>query len=145
MPSHDERFWRKVTRTPGCWIWTGSRTQSGTGYGQFWTKGRLQPAHRVAWEFQNGLIPAGKRLLHRCDNKPCVRPSHLFLGSQSDNLVDMVLKGRRASLKLTPTMVREIRSLAALGLPSSLVSRRYRINPSHARHVASGRAWAHVR
>src|SRR5690349_16079301 len=90
-----ERFWAKVRKTTACWLWTAG--DNGLGYGLIGEGGRgcrRLYAHRVSWEIHNGPIPKGMSVLHRCDNPPCVRPDHLWLGTQGDNLRDMVAKGR---------------------------------------------------
>jgi HNH endonuclease len=89
-------FWSKVIRSEGdgCWIWTGA--MSGDGYGQLGVLGWRTGAHRFSYELTNGAIESGLRVLHRCDNPPCVRPNHLFVGTQADNVLDMVSKGRRS-------------------------------------------------
>lgn len=90
--SIEERFWAKATSGDGCWEWMGPRV--GIGYGSFWANGKTVRAHRLAWELVNGPIPTGLSVLHRCDNPPCVRPDHLFIGTNADNSKDMVQKGR---------------------------------------------------
>jgi hypothetical protein len=87
-----ERFWAKVGKTESCWLWTGSRL--GRGYGMFRHNGKTVKAHRIAWELEYGPVPQGLYVLHTCDNPPCVRPEHLFLGTQFANMRDMVSKGR---------------------------------------------------
>lgn len=87
-----ERFWAHVAQSEGCWEWQASVFR--TGYGQFRDGGRSMRAHRVAWELVNGPIPEGLHVCHRCDNRKCVRPDHLFLGTRSDNMQDMSAKGR---------------------------------------------------
>lgn len=72
-----------------CWNWAGSR--SGSGYGQFWDGARSIPAH---WFLLTKRPGRGKEACHRCDNKLCVRPSHIFIGTRSDNMRDCVSKGR---------------------------------------------------
>ena len=87
------RFYALVgERGEGCWEWAGSRNNK--GYGQFRADGRLHLAHRVAYELEIGAVPQGSLVLHRCDNRRCVNPRHLFLGSALDNTRDMVAKGR---------------------------------------------------
>lgn len=88
------RFWEKVTRSnEGCWTWQGSRNES--GYGVLLVRGRKLVAHRVSWEVIFGPVPDGMLVLHRCDNPPCVRPDHLFIGTHMDNIQDCIAKGRR--------------------------------------------------
>lgn len=87
------RFNKFVREDPnGCWIWIGGKTSD--GYGKFYLNGIKRRAHRVAWVIRNGQIPEGLNVLHNCDNPSCVNPDHLFLGTQIDNIIDMVSKGR---------------------------------------------------
>lgn len=88
-----ERFWARVNRTDGCWLWTGEASAH-FGYGRLNVKGRRTRAHRFSWELANGPIPVGKFLLHSCDNPLCVRPDHLRLGDQAENMRDMHARGR---------------------------------------------------
>ena len=76
----------------GCWLWVGAI--SGSGYGRVFHEGRMWQAHRLSWVQFNGDIPDGTFVCHRCDTPSCVNPSHLFLGSPRDNVMDMVAKGR---------------------------------------------------
>lgn len=86
-------FWRKVIKTQGCWNWAGTVLNK-RGYGQFCHNGKISMAHRYSWELTNGVIRNGLNVLHRCDNRKCVNPKHLWLGTLEDNMRDMVLKGR---------------------------------------------------
>ena len=88
-----DRFWSKVDQTgTGCWEWQGTRMAA--GYGKFSYQGKSMYAHRMAWQLSNGSIPEGLYVLHRCDNPSCVRPVHLFLGTQRVNMHDAIEKGR---------------------------------------------------
>jgi hypothetical protein len=84
---------RSTVRTSGCWEW--QQTIDASGYGRLTRAGRQGvKAHRVAWECANGPIPDGLWVLHRCDNRRCVNPEHLYVGDRADNMADMVERGR---------------------------------------------------
>lgn len=99
------RFWPKVDKDGPipehrpelgpCWVWTAGRFPD--GYGQFAVERIPRHAHRLSWAMANGPIADGLLVLHHCDNRPCVNPGHLFLGTHKDNMRDMVAKGRAAS------------------------------------------------
>ena len=127
-----------------CWIWTRATTW---GYGVLWFRGRLEKAHRVAWILKYGRIQRGKWVLHRCDNPPCVRWSHLFLGTHRDNMADANRKGRTAkgerhpTAKLTEAQVRAIRAAAdpyALG-------RAFGITNCPIHRIIHRMTWKHVK
>jgi len=142
------RFWSNVERSAGCWEWQASK--SDTGYGCFYD-GRAYHAHRYSWALANGPIPPGLLVLHRCDNRACVNPEHLFLGSHRDNSVDMVGKGRNhthdtagerhGEAKLTDEAVREIRTSALTG---RALAAKFGVTESAVSLVRRGRAWRHV-
>lgn len=86
-------FWSSVDKSGDCWIWTGPIGRG--GYGKYWAgDGQHQSVHRYSWAIANGPIPEGMVVCHHCDNKKCVRPVHLFAGTQKDNMHDMMAKGR---------------------------------------------------
>lgn len=100
-----ERFWAKVRITPTCWIWNEKSRIRGRGY--FFLNGKTILASRAVWEIERGPIPEGLCVLHHCDNPACVKTKpdaaypegHLFLGTQADNIADMVAKGRNCNQK----------------------------------------------
>jgi len=144
-----DRFWEKVKRVEGdgCWEWQASICMT---YGQFdW---RFEPkAHRMAWVLTYGPIPLGLDVLHQCDNRICVRPSHLFLGTQADNAADMVAKGRSCRgtavnlAKLNEAIVRHIRSVYD-GREYSYRSlgRKYGVSFRSIAAIVKGETWRHV-
>lgn len=92
----EERFLKLIDKNcfehKNCWCWTGGTYSN--GYGTFHFKGKQTGAHRVSWELTNGTIPKGFLILHKCDNRLCVNPNHLFLGSHKDNMQDCIKKRR---------------------------------------------------
>lgn len=99
--SPEDRFWAKVKKTRKCWIWTGAKLP--TGYGRLGIEYKTVAAHRYSYELHIGTIPDGMFVCHSCDNPPCVRPEHLFLGNGLVNMRDASVKGR--ILKKTPKFV----------------------------------------
>lgn len=92
MQDIKDRFLDKVMYTDSCWIWTAATLHN--GYGCFRTDYRTESAHRVAWQLFRGPIPDDMHVLHKCDVRCCVNPSHLFLGTNADNIRDRNAKGR---------------------------------------------------
>lgn len=143
-----DRFWAKVRKSDGCWEWTAAIFQT-RGYGQFQLDGKPHRAHRVSFAWANGPIPDGQQVLHRCDNRRCVRPDHLFLGTQMDNITDMFTKRRENKAhgeghyraRLTDEDVRDIRASRRSSQEEGLARG---MNASAIRAIRRRVRWAHV-
>lgn len=144
-----KRFMRKVdiSNPDGCWVWIGYRNRY--GYGCFGLNGVTRAAHRVIYGLAVAEIPPGMCVLHRCDNPACVRPSHLFIGTQADNMVDRKSKGRapagdaHRSSKLTSEVVGEIRRrYAAGGVSQRVLAREYGVSQQNISGIVAGYFWA---
>ena len=156
-PPAAERFWAKVEKTEGCWNWTGAA--AGPGYGQF-NPERKSPinAHRYSWKLAHGEIPDGTHVCHTCDNRLCVRPGHLFLGTPTDNRADMVGKDRQPppetfsmpgerhpNARLTDDSVRQIRTRYATGsVTQRELAAEFHIAPSLVSMIVTRKAWKHI-
>jgi hypothetical protein len=144
---------RVVITDNECWEWQGAKDPK--GYGFVKRDKRNLKAHRYAYELANGPIPDGLMVCHTCDNPSCCNPSHLWLGTNRDNILDAVRKGRHRSnvpsgerhplSKLTDEHVREIR--AAYGTQAyshTAFAKRFGVDPSTIGRVARGAQWKHV-
>ncbi len=145
----EERFWAKVQRGPDCWEWTAHTAGLGYGSMRVWRDGRWahEYAHRVAWILTHGPIPAGLQVCHHCDNPLCVRPDHLFLGTQRDNMRDKIAKGRHPRgeqsplAKLTAGSVLRARELVAAGATRSSIARSLGVSGTTIEDAVKGRTW----
>jgi hypothetical protein len=149
-------FWEKTEKAGAteCWEWSSCKNNG--GYGQLAVTGRSESAHRVSWVIEHGEIPHsegyhGTCVLHRCDNRSCVNPGHLFLGTQKDNMNDMDAKGRENRPKgidhhravLTDEDVRRIRTIgkAVTGLA---LADEFGVHPSQISRILNRRSWSHI-
>lgn len=144
--SIEERFWSWVKKGKGraCWEWLGGRSD---GYGKFWAS-EARPrerAPRYAFELENGPIPKGLWVLHRCDNPGCVNPKHLELGTPKDNQRQKWERGRaRGISRLNDADVAEILRLAAEGIEIWALGRKYKVPQSTIEAIVTGRRWKRV-
>lgn len=126
------------------------RSIHSAGYGQIWHIARNLSTHRVAYELFIGPIPDGLLVLHKCDNRLCVRPEHLFLGTNLDNAKDRMKKGRQATgqgngkARMTKTAIREVRQRCACGETQAVVAAEFGIGIRHVQDLVAKRKRASV-
>lgn len=154
-----DRFWSRVAKggIDDCWNWiAGIGTH---GYGRMSVDGCPESSHRISWQLNNGPIPQGLHVLHRCDNRICCNPNHLFLGTNLDNINDMVSKNRQAKSPhkpakrgeensravLTKDQVVEIRQRCASGESQDLLAEIYGVSQGHISNVYRRVTWKHVK
>lgn len=142
-----DRFWKHVDKAGDCWVWTAYIAPHGYGALQISKSIGPRSAHRVSWEVNRGPIPAGVYVLHKCDNRKCVNPAHLFLGTQAENMRDMVSKGRSlrgekcGRRKLNAVQVDEIRLHTLLKVPQKDIAAKYGITRENVRLITNGKYW----
>lgn len=163
------RFWTKVAEQPGrngCWLWTGDKNAGGYGMTSFRTRNVL--VHRLAFRAFRGIIPGKLCVLHECDVRNCIRPSHLWTGTHKDNSEDMLRKGRHwvrsgdqhglrlhpesvrrgeqsGTAKLTSGQVKEIRALYAKGVYQYMIAGKFGIAQGQVSRIVLKQRWAHIK
>jgi len=148
------RFHSKVDTSGKCWNWTAGK--DAYGYGQFSLDGKPQKAHRVAYELAHGTLDESLLICHTCDNRSCVKPSHLFTGTHKDNTSDMYSKGRECApphkqgsahgcAKLTEADIPGIRDRLKEGLTQVEIAKEYNISRSQIGAIKNGKNWRHVK
>lgn len=136
----------------GCIEWQGCVIR---GYGQIRVrkpKNKLFLTHRLSWSLKHGEIPEGIDVCHKCDNPKCINTDHLFLGTRSENMKDMVSKGRQGNTrgersgmaKLDTQAVVEIKKLCLSGVTQAVVASRYGVHPAHVSRIFSNKRWSHL-
>lgn len=156
-PAHNrstpDKFMAKVNKTDSCWLWTGGTNH--IGYGIVGYHGKAYKAHRLSWTINVGPIPDGLKVLHRCDVRNCVRPDHLFLGTQDDNMKDCATKGRIVSVprygeqnarsKMTADGVRKMREIYARGgIGQKNLGKMFGVTAMTVNRIVRGQLWKQI-
>jgi len=142
------RLLRKAVKTDsGCWKYTGGL--NGRGYGNIWVDGTTRSAHVVSYELHKGPIPAGMNVCHSCDNKKCINPRHLFLGTTQDNIDDMIAKGRDGFKRerngralLTEEDVVAVREMLRQNKTQQYIADQYNVSRGTISAIGTGRNWS---
>ena len=146
----EERFWSRVDTSGKCWEWIGRKSPE--GYGRFWDGDKDTTAHRFAYSLVYGAIPDGMFICHHCDNPGCVRTSHLFMGTHSDNMRDSIAKGRHVDnrgerhglSRLCENDIYEIRRLRSLGIEQKILAKMWRICRPNVSLIVTRKRWKHI-
>lgn len=149
------RFWKKVniTQDDGCWEWTAGTFSN--GYGQFYDGKNKIGAHRFAYQEKYGVLPKEIKVCHKCDNRICVRQSHMFPGTQLDNLLDMIQKGRKINADskgelngravATEEIVLKMRILYSEGKTKASIAREFGISETQTTRIINGESWSYLK
>lgn len=136
-----------------CWNWIGCKGRQ--GYGNIRVDNKTMLSHRARWQDEHGEIPGGMVVCHTCDNPSCCNPRHLWLGTQQENVADMIEKGRFPTpvgrkgesshlAKLAPSDIAGILAMRAAGIPRKEVAAQVGVSPSHVWRIETGKAWRHI-
>ena len=144
------RFWSKVSvgKEKDCWPWRAYKDRG--GYGSFYLDKMPQKAHRVAWELAIGPIPLGMCVLHKCDQRDCCNPAHLFCGTLADNSSDMIAKGRSAKgsnhggAKLDEMDVKWIKYWLGKGYIQKDIAGAFGVDRTTVGYIKRGKSWKHL-
>ncbi len=146
-----EKFWQKVDKTApnGCWNWMAGCTSG--GYGEFWFGKKIWSTHRLAWWLTYGYIPKNKMILHKCDNRRCVNPEHLYPGTNTDNMRDRLNRGKcprgetHPNSKMTVKKVIELRQRYAAGNETVMeLGLIYGMSQSSVSNIINKVQWGHI-
>jgi len=145
-----EKFEARMTVTPGCWLWNGTKDYK--GYGVIYASKRRRFAHRFSYELYVGEIPPGLCICHKCDNPGCVNPDHLWAGTNQENVDDKMKKGRwgcgerKPGQKLSYAKLQDsdIYAIRADARCYTAIARQYGVMVTHIRDIKLRLAWAHL-
>jgi HNH endonuclease len=143
--NYEWKFWNKVNRTDpsGCWIWKGTKDKD--GYGRFKYNSKRIMAHRIAYLFTHGYLPSDARVCHACDNTSCCNPHHLFLGSDSDNIIDCIIKKRHSNCKLSVDEISPIKNAIYNGSSVKDVAEKYNVSQVTIYNVLNEATWWYIK
>ena len=152
MKTADQKFWERVQKSDGCWLWTGEKNNQGYGRLAFGGRGNRKRimAHRLSLELHGVPLSAGAVVMHRCDTPLCVNPAHLAVGTQTENLADMRAKmrhnlgERNGRATTTAEQAQGIAGDLAAGIGPTEAARRNGVSRSVVQHIKSGSRWAHL-
>lgn len=148
MKNTQDDFWSNVNKTDGCWEW--KRAKNKRGYGVYSFENKKQLTHRLSYMFTHGELPSSILVCHKCDNPKCVNPDHLFAGTQTDNMNDMVIKGSGRNNYNRKISIEDIKIIRAKyphcpkdGTVKEL-AKKYGINESSMTKIINRKTYKHI-
>ena len=150
MKNYLDRIEKNLAYEPntGCWLWTAGINDD--GYARMLFNGKARYVHRIVYEFRRGKIPVGLFALHSCDTPSCVNPDHIFLGTQTDNMIDKTRKGRayrgvnHYRAKLDEYQIKAIRSIGK-SLTIAQMAKYFKIDYCAIRNILMNKTWKHIK
>lgn len=134
-------FLEKIEKTETCWVWLGAPDPNGYGAVKYF--GIKKGAHVISWKLYKG-DNGDKWVLHKCDNRLCVNPDHLFLGDRSDNMIDCVIKERLHKAKIDVALVKLIKRKIQMGIYCKSIAKELKLPIDLVKNIKSGKSWRHV-
>ena len=151
-PPIEQRLLDGIEKDPktNCWEWQKATTAN--GYGHLWCNGKLEYAHRIsAMLYLNFNISSKMCVLHKCDNKPCINPKHLFIGTNQDNVTDKMKKGRgtigekHGLARLTEIQIRQIKKEYVPRIKTArALAKKYKVSQKHIYQIVHNKRWRHI-
>ncbi len=152
------RILGSIIKKNGCWEWQDSVHQNGYAYATTYETNKKEHVHRISYRIFVSEIAEGIYVCHKCDNRKCINPDHLFLGTAKENMQDAKSKGRmehvkllalkgekNGNSKLNDEKVREIRKEIKLGIRCTVIARKYGVGSTVIYYIRDGKAWSHVK
>lgn len=147
----EDRFWRQVRKTDGCWLWMAGRDKDGYGAFRARLDGVLHTrAHRFSYHLNKGRIPFSLSICHTCDNPACVRPDHLFLGTMAENMADKMAKGRHRAVgrgekhPLAKLTDEQVRAILLDPRPDARLANEYNVSTETIAGIKRRDTWKHL-
>ena len=142
----EKQFNRMVIKKDGCWDWRGFIRPDGYTRVKFGSRKTSVGGHVVSWMIKHKrIIKKGECILHKCDNRKCCNPKHVYLGTHLENSIDMLNRNRHPLIKLNVGKVKNIKNLIAIGVPLTKIAKKFNVHWATINDIKYGKTWKHVK